>query len=213
MTRNLVFYGASHVMVLKLLDAINRQSPTWNLVGFLDDALELQGKGCLGHSVIGGRERLPELVRDGVQVFSNVVSHWSKSKAIAELLESHGCQVPSLIHPAIDMAYVQIGKGCLLSEGCVVGSQTVIGDYVTVRLHSLVSHDVTVGDHTIVGPGVTVSGKARLGTACFIGAGATILPGISVGDFAVVGAGAVVTRNVEPGATVVGVPAHPLDRR
>jgi serine O-acetyltransferase len=33
---------------------------------------------------------------------------------------------------------------------------------------------------------------------------------IEVGDDARVGAGAVVSRPVEPGATVVGVPAHPI---
>jgi sugar O-acyltransferase (sialic acid O-acetyltransferase NeuD family) len=211
--RKLVLYGASHVMVLKLLDAINRQEPTWDLLGFLDDAPERRQGDCEGHPVLGGRELLAGLVAEGVWVFSNVVSHWSKAKAIAELLASHGCQVPSLIHPALDMAYVQIGKGCLISEACAVGSQTVIGDYVTVRLHSVLSHDVTVGDYTLVGPGVTVAGKSRLGTACFIGAGATILPEISIGDYAMVGAGAVVTREVAPGTTVVGVPARPLDRR
>jgi acetyltransferase-like isoleucine patch superfamily enzyme len=45
---------------------------------------------------------------------------------------------------------------------------------------------------------------------CDIGVGAIILPGVTVGANAQVGAGAVVTRDVAPGAVVVGVPARPL---
>lgn len=40
-----------------------------------------------------------------------------------------------------------------------------------------------------------------------IGSNATILPGIRIGHDALVGAGAVVTKDVEPGTTVVGNPA------
>ena len=49
-----------------------------------------------------------------------------------------------------------------------------------------------------------------IGEEVWIGGGAILLPGMTVGDGAVVGAGAVVTRNVAPGARVVGNPARPL---
>ena len=45
-----------------------------------------------------------------------------------------------------------------------------------------------------------------------IGSGATILGGVRIGRGALVGAGAVVTRDVAPGATVVGNPARELRR-
>jgi acetyltransferase-like isoleucine patch superfamily enzyme len=41
-----------------------------------------------------------------------------------------------------------------------------------------------------------------------IGAAAVLLPGVRVGVHAMVGAGAVVTRDVPPGAVVVGNPAR-----
>ena len=44
-----------------------------------------------------------------------------------------------------------------------------------------------------------------------IGSGATILGGVRIGAGALVGAGAVVTKDVAPGATVVGNPARQLD--
>jgi acetyltransferase-like isoleucine patch superfamily enzyme len=40
-----------------------------------------------------------------------------------------------------------------------------------------------------------------------------VLPKIHVGDWATVGAGAIVTKAVEPGTTVVGIPARPLIRK
>jgi acetyltransferase-like isoleucine patch superfamily enzyme len=45
-----------------------------------------------------------------------------------------------------------------------------------------------------------------------IGSGATILGGLRIGKGAMVGAGAVVTRDVPPGATVVGNPAHVVNK-
>ena len=50
----------------------------------------------------------------------------------------------------------------------------------------------------------------RMGDDVWIGAGVLVLPGVTVGDGAILGAGAVVTRDVAPGATVVGNPARPV---
>jgi acetyltransferase-like isoleucine patch superfamily enzyme len=40
-----------------------------------------------------------------------------------------------------------------------------------------------------------------------IGANATILPGLTIGEKAMIGAGAVVTKDVPPGAVMIGNPS------
>jgi maltose O-acetyltransferase len=50
----------------------------------------------------------------------------------------------------------------------------------------------------------------NIGEDVWIGGGAIVLPGVTVGAGAIVGAGAVVTRDVAPGARVVGNPARQI---
>ena len=209
----LVIYGAGHFnVILKTIDAINRAKPTWEIAGFLDDTKVLKGSSLWGYRVLGGRELLPEMAKKkDVYYFNNVISHWSRSEKVMELLKNHGCKVPNLIHPSIDMNYVKIGVGCLLPEGCVIGPNTTIGNYVNLRLGVVVSHNVVLGDLVFIGPGATIGGGVVLKERSYIGAGATVMMDRTVGACSIVGAVAVVTKDVRDNVTVMGVPAKEIE--
>lgn len=97
-----------------------------------------------------------------------------------------------------------------------IPSTCTIGDRVQIKHGGLgvVIHDnAVIGDDTIIFHNVTIGGREKLGTPVigkhvYIGCGACVLGNVRIGDGARIGANAVVLEDVEPGATVVGIPAR-----
>lgn len=85
-----------------------------------------------------------------------------------------------------------------------------IEDGVTIsfRVTVVVHDDAKRLDRTAAGAGDGTVAPVVLRRGCYLGAGCLVLPGVTVGEQAIVAAGAVVTRDVPPGATVVGNPAR-----
>ena len=55
-------------------------------------------------------------------------------------------------------------------------------------------------------------GHVLIGEGTFVGSGSVVIGQLSVGSWSIVGAGAVVTKDVESGVTVAGVPARVVRR-
>lgn len=101
------------------------------------------------------------------------------------------------IHPG-----ATIGRRLVIDHGAgiVIGETAIIGD------DCLLYHGVTLG-------GTHHESRKRhptLQDRVTVGAGAKILGDITLGDDVIVGANAVVTKSVESGVTVVGIPARPM---
>jgi sugar O-acyltransferase (sialic acid O-acetyltransferase NeuD family) len=100
-------------------------------------------------------------------------------------------------------------EGSQVLAGSILGANARIGKQTILNTNASVDHDCIVGDGVHIAPGATICGEVAIADCAFIGAGATILPRLSIGSGAQIGAGAVVTRDLPPGATVLGVPARP----
>lgn len=104
---------------------------------------------------------------------------------------------------------LSIGSGCNISNRSFIESSYApvsIGNSVTVAASVIISsHDGAYQQtHNLQMKKKPISINDR----AFIGNNATILSGVVIGEQAIVGAGAVVTKSVEPGMVVAGVPAR-----
>ncbi|HEY8564399.1 MAG TPA: sugar O-acetyltransferase [Beijerinckiaceae bacterium] len=120
----------------------------------------------------------------------------------------------AVIRPPFHCDYgfnISLGAGAFLNFNCVIldvvavviGEKTQIGPGVQILT---ADHPRDAGQRAA---GLEFGRPVTIGRNVWIGGGALVLPGVTIGDDAIVGAGSVVTRDVPPGATVVGNPARP----
>jgi maltose O-acetyltransferase len=104
--------------------------------------------------------------------------------------------------------HLRVGNGVSINAfvhiwaqgGVSIGDSSLIASHVAI---TSLSHGTDAGTFAAS----LVCKPVAIGRNVWIGSHAVVLPGITIGDGAIVGAGAVVTRDVEPGDIVAGVPA------
>ncbi len=87
--------------------------------------------------------------------------------------------------------------------------KTRIGCGVKIDNLVQIAHNVVIGDHAVIIAQVAIAGSSHIGDKVIIAGQAGIAGHLHVGSGAVIGAKAAVTKDVESGAYMIGVPAMP----
>lgn len=159
------------------------------------------GKNCVIRS---GTRIVNSKIADGVEILDNCL--------IADSTVGEGCKIGPMAH---------LRGNAVMAEGSKVGNfvelkKTSLGRGSKAN-HLTYLGDANIGERTNIGAGTITcnyDGKNKhqtnIGSDVKIGSDTMLVAPVSVGDSAVTGAGSVVTKNVEAGDLVVGVPAKKL---
>ena len=90
--------------------------------------------------------------------------------------------------------------------------KTRIGNGVKIDNLVQIAHNVIIGDHAVIVAQVGIAGSSEVGQKAILAGQAGVAGHLTIGEGAIVGAQAGVTKNVEPGAYVIGFPATPHDQ-
>jgi UDP-3-O-[3-hydroxymyristoyl] glucosamine N-acyltransferase len=103
---------------------------------------------------------------------------------------------------------VEIGANTCVDRGTL--SDTTIGKGTKIDNLVHIAHNVKIGKNCAVIALAMVGGGTQIDDGVWVAPTACLRNGIVIGKDALVGMGAVVTKNVERGETVIGVPAKPI---
>jgi len=103
---------------------------------------------------------------------------------------------------------VEVGANTCVDRGTL--SDTIIGKGTKIDNLVHVAHNVVIGKHCVIVALAMIGGGTKILDGAWVAPTACIRDGITIGKQSLVGMGAVVTKNVDDGDVVIGVPAKSI---
>ena len=147
--KNIAIFGAGGFgrEVACLIDMINRETPTWNLIGFFDDNAKLKGTSNEYGKVLGGMSELNSW--QGPLSVAIAIGNPTTVKRVAKKIDPR-FDFPNLIAPGtvfLDKNNIKFGKGNIVCVGCFFSINVQVGDFNTFNNFISIGHDVRIGNY------------------------------------------------------------------
>lgn len=190
-----------------LINIINKESPTWNLIGFFDDNPELKGTANEYGEIFGGVDVLNAWNKPLCILMA--IGSGSTVKKVVEKIKNDCIVFPNFFYkPSFsDENNVKLGKGNIIIDShfsCAV----TLGDFNIMNGGVVFGHDDTIGNYNTFMPGVRVSGEVKVGNECFFGVGSIVLQQLMIGERVKLGAGSVMMTKPKNDSLYIGNPAR-----
>jgi sugar O-acyltransferase (sialic acid O-acetyltransferase NeuD family) len=210
--KDIVIIGAGSFgrEVAQLIEDINMEKKSWNLLGFIDETVLKHGTTINSNIVLGGFDWLEKNIGDKLFTICAIGKPRDKYTVIKRV-STYGMKFANLTHPEAKVSkFVELGYGNIICSNSFISVNVKIGNHVSINPGCGIGHDVVIGDYSSLYWNVTLSGNVKVGEGCELGSKTDIIPQKTVGNWSVLGAGTVVIEDIPDNCTAVGVPAKPI---
>ena len=204
--KNIIIIGAGDLgkEVVWLIEEINRNTPTYVILGFLDDDKAKDGGEFYGYRVLGDISKLEKLsagnpcyaviaIQDGTIRKKIVNDH-----PLFDMWES-------IIHPSAVIAKTSpLGNGSIAFPNVTVSVNSKLGCFELLYINSSICNDCIIGDYVSLMSGASISERAVIGDECFLGAGSTVYPHKILGKRVRIGVGVTACKDYSDDCKVSG---------
>lgn len=203
--------GAGALEVQGIIEDINLVSPSYELIGLLDDNSECQGSKINGMPVLGKLEEAGTFpnVKYVFAIGSLRTQHVRVE--VMSRLKLDPIEFETIIHPtALINRSVKVGSGCIIHPRVTIANEVSLGDFVITAVASTIGPYVKIGNYSMITSHVLVLSGCEIGESVFIGSNTCITEGVRIGDLARIGVGSIVGRNVNEKIFAMGNPLRLL---
>jgi sugar O-acyltransferase (sialic acid O-acetyltransferase NeuD family) len=210
----LILWGVSPFSeIYEIIKDINNISPTYEVIGILDDNKDTHGKVVDGIKVLGPLELCYQF--ENVKFLNCIGSHRTRivKYEIIKKLNLPKDRFVTLIHPTAKIYSSSIvEEGCIIHKGAIVFNDTVIQSHVEILANSVIGAKNIVYEGAMVTSLVATTVGVRIGPYSHIGTHSCIGENVNIGAGAQIGMGSVVLKDVPPGVFCLGNPLRFLNK-
>jgi len=189
-----------------LIDAINKDKPQWDLLGFIDDWGKQKGEEFIdGYKVIGTIEDLNSIKEELFVAIA--IGNPQYVKNAVEKIHNPIIKFANLFHPSAEINSTNIGFGNIICFDSFISCNATIGNFNLFNTRCAVGHDTKIGNFNVFNPNTQISGNVSIGDENFWGLNSSILQKIRVGNGNKIGGHSFVITNIKDNSSYFGIPA------
>jgi sugar O-acyltransferase (sialic acid O-acetyltransferase NeuD family) len=209
---NVIVFGVS-ITAATIIDGIMNSdySSDYNIIGFLDDSQEKQGKEYFGYKVIGCFNDI-EMIKNKFNITTFLIGladhrHMMIRHRVFKKCVSLGLTPGESIHRNANiLKSANLQQGAFIMPNVYIGVNVNIGVNSSIHVGVSILEEVKIGNNVLIAGNSFIGGYAKIGDNVYIGPGCIIASGVEIESNTLIGAGSLVLKKLPSNVAAYGSP-------